>query len=908
MDKTPRGIPRDPIKLADDILDDVITLHCQDSNQDNADIIHHVLGHHRYQDLSECAKLFVLTQEVYEPNQFTLQYVYDINNRNPLVQQAFAPVLQPAVSTFPPQRPPMYAAPAPPVHATMQNNAAPPARMNAAAPQMNAAPPAQMNAAAPQIYVAAPQMNVVSPQINAAAPPMYATAPQINAAAPPMYATVQINPAPSQMNVPAPASQINAAAPPMYATVQINPMPPQINVPAPAPPMYAVAPQMNAAAPQMYATVQINVAASQLNAATHINAPAPAPQINAPAPPMNTTAPQMNAVAPPVYAAAPQMNAASALNAQIAAVQIKHRSNRSRHRSNGSKSLWEYVISTDKVNCMEALLSYTPLYAINKANISPYFTWIKSPEWMQNSLENQRARWDGQMFDYFQYGQNCTGWALQMNVLKQIAFTMHAAELFSQCCKYNAMECMKYLLRKAPNLIHMKASSDNNRNALQSALLYNSQVVDLLLHLGARLHPEKGLVTLVEIYRGKDQRSNIGKATDVIFRGNENQLRPYTSGCFLLHVLYRHLHQGGLPHLLETVCSTQLILKAGFDPTIKSDHKSPALHVLASTLMRNLTYVATVRDSITQYTNVVQTLVACAQMILPLHRGGLPGVIKLPSSINGPNVTRQNLCLQMIVQLQAIVDTDMSQNNSLFVHNILHCFVSLRENVQYFERHDACLMCAPIVKLLFTVMRQQYYATEQEFLEKLVRLIVTDISVPLGCLVPEQCSVPNCCSWELLELVVHAGADLLVPQYHDRSLWGQPLYLQHIGDILSVRYDNHILLGCDGTLQRIPRFVRMCWIHFTSTTSRQLTKDFIDRVIDLVINDTAARSVVEDLYVFIENVLPLTTLTRQCILHHVHWKNVAQLPLPTVLKVFIRVEDIAADHPVYKMSLNELAA
>ena len=55
-------------------------------------------------------------------------------------------------------------------------------------------------------------------------------------------------------------------------------------------------------------------------------------------------------------------------------------------------SVWEYIISLDMLECMKALLSRTPLYAVNKENIPSDIPWTESAAWMQNILLGETAR------------------------------------------------------------------------------------------------------------------------------------------------------------------------------------------------------------------------------------------------------------------------------------------------------------------------------------------------------------------------------------------------------------------------------------------------------------------------------------------------------------------------------------
>ena len=229
--------------------------------------------------------------------------------------------------------------------------------------------------------------------------------------------------------------------------------------------------------------------------------------------------------------------------------------------------LWKYVVTSDKVNCMKALLSHTPLYAIHKENIPPEQNWIKCGEWMQHILVSRQA--NSSSLEVCRC--HCDGEELseksQFPVMRQIAFTMHAAELFSQCCKFNAVKCMEHLLDKAPDLINMKAASGRNRLALNTALLYASPITKVLLRKDAvvAVGKEDSASTLAAIYmRQCCYPNDIQQATELLRHGNEDVISQFeyygSPGETLLHLLYESFDgmEHPLPKLEDTVLSLTL--------------------------------------------------------------------------------------------------------------------------------------------------------------------------------------------------------------------------------------------------------------------------------------------------------------------------------------------------------------
>ena len=125
---------------------------------------------------------------------------------------------------------------------------------------------------------------------------------------------------------------------------------------------------------------------------------------------------------------------------------------------------------------------------------------------------------------------------------------------------------------------------------------------------------------------------------------------------------------------------------------------------------------------------------------------------------------------------------------------------------------------------------------------------------------------------------------------------------------ISVNYRDHIMNGCPVILDRFARFIKMSWIHCTKREERDLLVVFIKylTVPKGLRNNT--NPVAKELYEFTKNVFPLKLLTRQCIMKHVTFNDVKHLQLPRALKVYVRLGEISADHPVHCMSKAQLAA
>ena len=288
------------------------------------------------------------------------------------------------------------------------------------------------------------------------------------------------------------------------------------------------------------------------------------------------------------------------------------------------------------------------------------------------------------------------------------------------------------------------------------------------------------------------------------------------------------------------------------------------------------------------------------------------GEVHIPSSfIDAKNVSQETICLKVIAQLQHILDNDVHLTSI----GIIGLFEKMY-SVFTFEKQGPCSVCGPIVKLLYTIMCTGCYGvngSERVFLKNLA-MINTRYFKTFGTLYPvtanechasdgQQCAPHGCCFWELLELIVHAGAEM-----YEAGRFVTVSSLEYVSRFILCFCNNHIKNGCPVTLQRIARFVRMSLIHFTSAKDQTLLYKCITGLSTYAQDNEYVHTVVTELHMFVRNVLPLKTLTRQCIMQHIQWRDVKQLPLPTSLKVYIRLGDISADHPVCNMSIAQLAA
>ena len=364
-------------------------------------------------------------------------------------------------------------------------------------------------------------------------------------------------------------------------------------------------------------------------------------------------------------------------------------------------------------------------------------------------LHNAKARWNTSRvcnYDCVYHREYLDHAAGVEVVMKEIAFTMHAAELFSQCCKFNATKCMGYLLGIAPNLIHMKASSAQGRLALSTALLYSSPITDDLLKKGAVVGREESAATLAEIYIKQNCFDHdIQRATEQLCRGNEDLIAQfeYSPGETLLHLLYNTSSVENLSKMKEAVRCTKLLLRSGVDHTKKVGSET-ALDVLLHKLIEfhDPKWIDGGIHGVQHYSHRARILSASVQVLLPVFKGKPPGDVP-PSLMNNATMSFEQIFMEFITQLQLVLD------NGVYVSKMKFKIKSLNEFL-WSEKHTPCAFCVPVVRLLFTVMRHE----TDEFL---LKVLVDDICFKVSyqgwndvcqALNGQKCTLSDCCLWE----------------------------------------------------------------------------------------------------------------------------------------------------------------
>ena len=333
---------------------------------------------------------------------------------------------------------------------------------------------------------------------------------------------------------------------------------------------------------------------------------------------------------------------------------------------------------------------------------------------MQHVLFRGKARWRSSKVCRYHYDGEESSTYLQFRVMREIAFTMHAAELFSLCCKFSAVKCMKYLLDKAPHLIHMKAANGHNRLALNTALLYASPITKVLLRKDAEvaIGREDSASVLATIYmRQRCYHNDIQQATELLCHGNEDVISQFeysnSPGETLLHLLFDSFDVASgcpLPKLEDTVFCTKLLLKSGVDPT-KKGFMGTALDVLMDRLTTqyrsDILFPKFPWNDVEARTYVLAapTFSACVQILVPVFKGQPPGDYDLPAShMDITTVSHKSICMEFIKVLQLALDDGIMCCDMTFIYFDI-CLEIPKSN--------PCSFCAPAIRLLFTSLCHQ---------------------------------------------------------------------------------------------------------------------------------------------------------------------------------------------------------
>ncbi len=574
-------------------------------------------------------------------------------------------------------------------------------------------------------------------------------------------------------------------------------------------------------------------------------------------------------------------------------------------------SLLTQMVQEDNVNCVKSLLPFIPL-TINPYNISSDLTWTGSCEEENNRLLMNKARWSPEVCHCEYHNVFDPDDSVKLCIMTQLASSSLAAEMFVDGCKTKANKCLKYLLKKAPNLVKLKGV-DGVFYPLVAALSYGANIWRTLLK---RKAPYGHLVDLVldVVYKSQNKRS-VKFVTETYLRGREDELISYRDarGNTILHKLlslapYLKLAEKDKTFAFKIV---KQLLELNVDIFARNNNNDSALDQMLLRYMacvNAICYWNPIRyvDFQTQ-----QIFIGCIQILLPMYKGGPPGDVHLqdipdpaedlPSGLllNNNITANDNFAFHLFQNVKLIMDSDAFSNLDATLCELLtYLPMSCRSTI-------SCSLCEPAVSLFYAAMDKGLNIKcsppnmrtydDMGYVHSLLRKLERPPHRVGNCLCispahPDKLLTScNCCSWSLLELLVHCGADL--SQVLDTSTDDEPRFLQLLARQQSAMDQLRLL--------KISMLVTIIWMYHPQSNS--LVARFLSNLWQDS-HDSNVTSTVSDLQVLVQSVRPLKLLSRLCILQHVQWKDVKQLPVPPLLQHYIRIGDISPNHVVHQIT------
>ena len=96
--------------------------------------------------------------------------------------------------------------------------------------------------------------------------------------------------------------------------------------------------------------------------------------------------------------------------------------------------LWQHIIRNDMIDCMKALLQLTPLIPAQNHSIPSEYPWVESLESVKKVLCKEKSRWSPEGCVCVNHDEGSLNEETQLCLMKDLAFTMLASELF--CLMY----------------------------------------------------------------------------------------------------------------------------------------------------------------------------------------------------------------------------------------------------------------------------------------------------------------------------------------------------------------------------------------------------------------------------------------------------------------------------------------
>ena len=575
---------------------------------------------------------------------------------------------------------------------------------------------------------------------------------------------------------------------------------------------------------------------------------------------------------------------------------------------------------------MIALLPLTPLFTVCNIhlNITLPHKWIKSYDWLRNTLYKNKLRWKPGKCGCKDHSRPADD-AERLCAATKVAFTIFAAQLVYTRLEFHN-RCVAYLLHMAPNLTKIEIPRTVGQTpftlAVNKALKGESEVLYPMLERGGHnLH--NCTETLFQLYEQDLHYNPIADnninphlrrfefLVGILARGNEDKIRSFRNekGCSLLHLVCQQARMGFWNRTL-VFCIKQL-LHLGLNPAEVNTDKKTALDMLLYFFIDFWQCIE--NESCIDYSQYsAWSFIECVQAFLPYFTGTRMAELNLPQVRSTRYTSVEDLTLGVVTLFQGLVNKD------LFPYNAEKYFVTfiLMTNVLFCKRSYPCVFCLPLVDHLYKELCKGfdlnkcivvgYYCGRPKILLERIAAALTNFchyyEKPCTCHKsstgapakrPEPC---DCCSWSLLEMIVNCSAniDRLMNTAKDvcRSC---PNTFTHLisSDVLPVVGENS-----RRNLSKISQVVKFIWMYHRA--SKLSIKDYLQKLYDDV-NDDDQRDIVSDLQDLMESVRPLMLLCRLRILQNIEWKDIRLLNLPKLLKHYLQLGDISHDHVVRKI-------
>ena len=577
------------------------------------------------------------------------------------------------------------------------------------------------------------------------------------------------------------------------------------------------------------------------------------------------------------------------------------------------RSVWQIVLRNNKVNTMIDLLPLTPLFAFEKDNV-PQYKWIKSPTWMHNILYDQKLRWKPRC--KCQNHNQPSNDVEQVCALTKVAFTMLAAELFCEQLmdhsKYS-LHCLLYLLQVAPKLLTIKVPRANNQTQLISVVAVFTCYPDILDILVGKVS-FTGIVgeTLkrVQMPFAREWRTIHRFVIETVARGNDKEIRQYrdNTGSSILHYLCEHIECPFLLYFLKR------LLHIGLDPRHRNNDNQTALDVLIGRFVTDFWAIIQFerRTDIDHNHFLARNFIQAVHMLLPWFKDTPVAQIKLPE-LRSTYLSRESINSDCTTLGCAVLD-------KRFFPNHYECYLRMFlgyswDMIRCKKNQYPCLNCKKLVGLIYEGLHKGLDLNKhitKHGCGRQVTLLEEFVRWPLGrkyrskseactchigsatspAIRPESC---DCCAWQLLELLVHCTCrpNLTHMVTSPENVCRECLEFSLL-DII-----NCMLSGRRSfTISNISCIFTLIWMYHSA--DKLLIMDYLEKLFDGM-SDSGDRIVVGNLQDMMLTVRPLKLLCRICVLQHVQWKDIKQLPMPTRLKLYLEIGDISANHVVYQV-------